>query len=80
MRPEDSMTQGSKRFKKLALLFFGLAWILVGIRTLFEPTYFFRGAYVDFTGYNKLVGSGLIIVGTAFICVYLGRRTGKFNK
>jgi len=64
------MIQGSKSFEKLALLFFGIGWIIVGIRTLFEPIYFFRGAYVDFTGYNKLVGSGLIILGIAFIGMY----------
>jgi len=69
------MTQSTKGFEQLALLFFGIGWIMFGIRTLFEPIYFFRGAYVDFTGYNKLVGSGLIIIGIAFICVYLRRRS-----
>jgi hypothetical protein len=52
-----------------------MSWILVGIRTLFEPIYFFRGAYVDFTGHNKLVGSGLIIVGIIFVYIYFRKKS-----
>ena len=55
---------------KSALIPFGIAWVLVGIYTLYEPIYYFRGAYVDFTGCNLQVGIGLIIVGFAFIAVY----------
>lgn len=55
---------------KSALIPFGIAWILVGILTLYEPIYYFRGAYVDFTGHHLQVGIGLIVVGCAFIAVY----------
>jgi hypothetical protein len=55
---------------KSALIPFGIVWILVGIHTLYEPIYYFRGAYVDFTGHNLQAGIGLIIVGFAFIAVY----------
>jgi len=68
------MIPGNEKYEKFALLFAGLAWIIVGIQTLFEPIYYFRGAYVDFTGYNKLVGSGLIIVGIACIYVFFRKK------
>lgn len=57
-------------YKNIALILFGICWILIGIKTLFNPVYYFRGAYVDFTGYNKLVGIGLIITGIILICGY----------
>lgn len=55
----------------------GLLWILVGIKTLFEPVYYFRGAYVDFTGYNLQAGIGLIVIGLAFLAAYFKKKTGK---
>jgi uncharacterized membrane protein len=67
------MAQDNKRSDRLALVFFGILWILVGIKTLFKPIYFFRGAYVDFTGYNGFVGSGLIIFGVVLLLVYFNK-------
>ena len=55
---------------KPALLIWGLFWIGIGITTLAKPVYYFRGAYVDFTGYNLQVGTGLIIIGVAMMATY----------
>jgi uncharacterized membrane protein HdeD (DUF308 family) len=58
------------KFKNFALILFGFCWILIGVKTLFNPVYYFRGAYVNFTGYNKEVGTGLIVIGIILICGY----------
>jgi len=55
----------------------GLLWLLVGIQTIFQPIYYFRGAYVDFTGYNVEVGIGLIVIGLAFLAVYFKKKPKK---
>jgi hypothetical protein len=58
---------------KLALLIWGLFWICIGVTTLFKPVYYFRGAFIDFTGYNVQVGTGLIILGIALMAAYFKR-------
>ncbi len=60
-----------------ALIVFGIFWIIVGINTLFQPIYNFRGANVDFTGYNIQVGIGLILIGFVFIIGYFRARRPK---
>jgi uncharacterized membrane protein (DUF485 family) len=60
----------NKRLEKSALILFGIFWVIIGIQTLFKPIYYFRGAYVDFTGCNIQVGIGLILIGFVFIAVY----------
>lgn len=49
-----------------ALFWFGLGFAAVGIKTLFTPIYYFRGAYVDFTGHNIEVGCSLLFIGISF--------------
>jgi len=56
---------------KAVLLIFGVFWIVVGANTIYEPVYYFRGSYVDFTGHNIEVGVGLMLVGLAFIWAWL---------
>lgn len=56
--------------ENFALILFGVCWIFTGIKTLFKPVYYFRGAYVDFTGWNIQVGVALIVVGILFISGY----------
>jgi hypothetical protein len=48
-------------------LVLGLIFICLGIKTLIFPRYYFRGDYVDFTGYNIEVGLLLILIGIPFI-------------
>lgn len=60
----------NKNLENLAVVLFGLCWVFTGIKTLFKPIYYFRGAYVDFTGYHIKVGVALIIIGAAFTGSY----------
>lgn len=46
---------------------FGIFFMLVGFYTISEPKYYFRGGYVDFTGYNVPVGWSLMIIGIVFM-------------
>lgn len=63
-----------KRLSKHSLLWCGILWVLVGINTVYNPVYYFRGAYVDFTGYNVQVGVALIIIGSVFIGGYFCKK------
>lgn len=53
--------------EKSALLGAGILWIGVGIIAILKPVFYFRGAYVDFTGYNILAGIVLIMIGLTYI-------------
>ena len=52
---------------KATIFVFGIFWIDIGIHTISEPVFYFRGAYVNFTGYNVAVGYALIIIDIGFI-------------
>jgi hypothetical protein len=45
----------------------GIIFAILGFKTLSKPIYYFRGSYVDFTGYNIPVGYSLIILALIFI-------------
>jgi len=60
--------------KNLVLILMGIYWILIGVETLNEPVYYFRGAYVDFTGINLYVGVSLIVVGLIFCGTYFYKK------
>jgi len=45
----------------------GIIFAILGFKTLSKPIYYFRGAYVVFTGYNIAVGYSLIILALIFI-------------
>jgi uncharacterized membrane protein HdeD (DUF308 family) len=62
------------RLSKYSLLWCGILWVLVGITTIFNPVFYFRGAYVDFAGYNIQVGVALIMIGSAFIGGYFWKK------
>jgi len=64
-------------FNNLVLIVFGLFWIVIGIHTWSEPIFYFRGANVDFTGINRPVGVGLIIMGAIFISSYFWKSNSK---
>lgn len=60
---ESNMAPGHKS----PLFWFGMGFTVIGLKTLYEPRYYFRGAYVDFTGHNIQVGCSLVVVGIVFI-------------
>lgn len=47
----------------------GIIFTILGIKTIKKPIYYFRGANVDFTGFNIPIGSFLVILGIVFICL-----------
>ena len=47
--------------------------MILGIKTLISPVYWFRGSYVDFTGYNTELGAALVVLGIVF-CEYYRRK------
>ncbi len=53
--------------EKSALLGMGIFWIGTGVIAILKPVFYFRGAYVDFTGYNIPAGSVLIMIGMTYI-------------
>jgi len=63
----------TRKQEKSAWLGFGILWIIVGILAIFKPTFYFKGAYVDFTGYNVQIGAVFIIIGIAYIGVFFRR-------
>ncbi len=67
-------------FEKSALLGFGILWIGVGIIALLNPIFYFKGAYVDFTGYNKLAGAVLIAIGIAYFVSYFRKSQKNQNQ
>ena len=66
--------------EKSALLGFGILWIGVGIIALLKPVFYFKGSYVDFTGYNKLAGSVLIAIGIAYLVSYFKKSQNSQRK
>ena len=50
----------------LMIFLVGVIFIILGIKTLASPVYWFRGSYVDFTGYSTEVGTVLIALGLVF--------------
>jgi len=55
----------------------GIVFIIIGVKTIVEPIYYFRGAYVDFTGFNIQIGIVLFVLGIVFICLSFYKREGK---
>jgi hypothetical protein len=58
---------------KLYLISLGGGFVVFGVFMIFNPVFWFKAAYVDFTGYNIQVGAVLIIIGMLFIGVYFRR-------
>jgi len=52
---------------KTPSLICGILFAILGFKTLSEPRFYFRGAYADFTGYNKEIGYSLIILAIVFV-------------
>lgn len=52
----------------------GVVFIIIGVKTITKPVYYFRGAYVDFTGINIQVGSVLLVLGIVFVCLGLNKK------
>jgi hypothetical protein len=62
---------GNDKNKPNSLLFAaGVLFLVIGVKTIIEPIYWFRGANVDFTGYNLPAGIVLILISAAFISVH----------
>ena len=52
---------------KTTSLICGILFAILGFKALSEPRFYFRGAYADFTGYNKEVGYSLIVLAIIFV-------------
>ena len=61
------MAIGIKSSLKTPSLICGILFAILGFKALSEPRFYFRGAYADFTGYNKEIGYSLIVLAIIFV-------------
>jgi len=64
------MSEIEKSKPNILLFAAGILFFVIGVKTIIEPIYWFRGANVDFSEYNLPAGIVLILISMAFISVY----------
>lgn len=72
----DEATKNRNRDNKIqdgsTLVWWGVAFLLLGAIAFVKPIFYFRGGMIDFTGFNHLVGIGLFVFG--FVSIVVGAR------